>query len=415
MKKKTILIISHVIPHPPRAGNELRIKKMILWLRNHGYRVELLLNHDTLDIPDKEELQKVVDDLHFRDKYSKVLPFSPNNLIFFQAFKLFIKKLLNSFGLLRYFEHRLTSEQVKTDLCPPALVSTAAKLCKNNKPFAVIAEYIFTAPCLDVLDDTILKIIDTHDMFSRKKEQVITHGVPDHFACSRQEERNLLLKGDSIIAIQEIEAEMFRDLVPERQVITVGIDFPIHTNSSEEIINGIVLVVGSDNPLNLHGLYAFCDHAWPRILSACPKASLRVVGTISDHIRPRHKNIVKVGWVSNLDDEYRRAAVVINPVLAGTGLKIKSVEALARGKALVTTQNGAEGITGGGVFALRVCDGWDDFASAVISLLTSGEHRRDLEIKAREYASEAFNCEKIYAPLQELLQKQSIKREVVQE
>ena len=51
-----------------------------------------------------------------------------------------------------------------------------------------------------------------------------------------------------------------------------------------------------------------------------------------------------LGHKENIEKEYAEATVVINPAWIGTGLKIKTVEALARGKALVTTPKGIEGL-----------------------------------------------------------------------
>src|SRR5450631_16299 len=60
----TILIVSHVVPFPPAAGNEIRILKMIQWLRRQGYRVVYLLNAKTLKPEKWQALRMVVDELH---------------------------------------------------------------------------------------------------------------------------------------------------------------------------------------------------------------------------------------------------------------------------------------------------------------------------------------------------------------
>jgi glycosyltransferase involved in cell wall biosynthesis len=107
--------------------------------------------------------------------------------------------------------------------------------------------------------------------------------------------------------------------------------------------------------------------------------------------------------VADLDDEYRKAAVVINPVQAGTGLKIKSVEALCRGKAFVGTPNSVDGIESDGPTPYRVCADWPAFANAVNSLLSSDDERRRLERAAVSFSREHFSTERIYAALAERL------------
>src|SRR5262245_55406523 len=48
VNEPTILLISHVVPYPPAAGNESRILRMLAWLRRQRFRLVLLLNHDPL-------------------------------------------------------------------------------------------------------------------------------------------------------------------------------------------------------------------------------------------------------------------------------------------------------------------------------------------------------------------------------
>ena len=103
--------------------------------------------------------------------------------------------------------------------------------------------------------------------------------------------------------------------------------------------------MGSDNPLNQHGLMNFHQHAWPIVRAGHPDAVLRVVGKLAEHLHTDDPRVQRAGWVADFDQEYRKAAVVINPTQAGTGLKgIKTVEAICRGKAFVGTPNSIDGL-----------------------------------------------------------------------
>src|SRR5512143_2035634 len=66
---KTIIIVSHVVPVPPSAGNELRILRMMTWLKGQGYRLVLLLNHAPLPRWSIEALETVVDEVHLIDDF----------------------------------------------------------------------------------------------------------------------------------------------------------------------------------------------------------------------------------------------------------------------------------------------------------------------------------------------------------
>jgi glycosyltransferase involved in cell wall biosynthesis len=402
---KTVLIITHVVPYPPAAGNETRILKLITWFRKRGYRVVLLLNTDPLDPAIRESLGKIVDGMHCRDEdIPDVETPKPANQggIFKAVLKSAVERVIKTSVKedVADKEYKKRAEAVKKGLCPDKLMQMTHYYCSKYKPFAVVAEYIFTAPCLDVVPPGTLKLIDTHDMFSRKKEQVLSFGVEDPLYCSPAEERAYLLRSDVIVAIQADEAEMFQGLVPERKVVTVGIDYDIVAEiDNSRVIPGRVLVVGSDNPLNVHGLHEFHRNAWPLVREAHPDAVLRIIGKLGSKFQTDDKSVEIAGWVESLDDEYRKACVVINPTVAGTGLKIKCVEALCRAKPLVATPNSVEGLSYKGDAPFIVCDNWTVFADAVNILLGSEEKRLELQKRALDFAGENFSQDKVYGPL----------------
>ncbi len=397
-------MVGHVLPYPPTAGNEIRILKMVHWLRSRGFRVVMLFNHEAVSVERRRELEQMLGTVHFvgDDRFSS--PDREGRPWRHTLARLIPDSLLYKWIFGQIKRRKVASDDIKASLAPPRMVRATRELCETYRPQAVIAEYIFASPCLDGVPDHILRVIDTHDMFSRKQSTVVTFGVEDPLVCSRREERRYLLKGDVVLAVQPNEGRLLRELVPSRDVIDVGIDFDVVQDSEVSFVTpGRVLVVGSDNPLNAHGLAAFHRHAWPAIRASRPDAILRVVGTLSRHLDTDDERIQRCGWVADLDDEYRQAAVVINPVQAGTGLKIKSVEALCRGKAFVGTPNSVDGIESDGPAPYRVCADWPAFANAVNSLLSSDDERRRLERAAVSFSREQFSTERTYAALAERL------------
>ena len=145
----------------------------------------------------------------------------------------------------------------------------------------------------------------------------------------------------------------------------------------------------------------FTTHAWPLITARAPFATLRIVGSVSPDSHAGAGRILHVGRVSDaeLAREYQAAHVVINPQVAGTGLKIKCVEALSAGCPLVMNRAGADGLEEGEGRAFLVAAGWEEFADHVVGILTDDRRRLVLESEARAFAERLFSPEAKFAGL----------------
>jgi glycosyltransferase involved in cell wall biosynthesis len=281
-----------------------------------------------------------------------------------------------------------------------AFIEPLRSAVRRFSPVAVIAEYIWMAPCLDVVEGDAVRIIDTHDLMHVRREfaNKLSHGWVD---TTPEEERSLLEKADVVIAIQPRELEHFRALVPSKKVLCV----PHYVSESAAVRSTdrpLAIIVGSDNPGNVDGLTAFLEEAWPAVRNTCPNAELKIYGLLANRAAPA-EGMIRVGYVTDLRAAYREASVIINPLRFGTGLKIKTVEALARGKAVVTTACGAQGLEHGAGRAFLVEDDMKRFAEAVSQLLNDNEARKRLERAAYEFARREFSLEQVYGGLLEVL------------
>jgi glycosyltransferase involved in cell wall biosynthesis len=271
---------------------------------------------------------------------------------------------------------------------------------REYSPVAVIAEYLWMAPCLRWVQNGALRLIDTLDVMYRR------HQFADRLShvwvtCTAEEERSLLEYGDVIVAIQPNEREVFRTLAPASRVICVPHYVP-PSRARGSPSRPVVAVVGSANPCNVEGITAFVDSAWPIVRSAVPDAELRVYGDLAAKA-PEADRLRRVGPIADLSRAYRDATVMINPARLGTGLSIKVVEALAHGKAIVTTTCGADGLGEGASDALVATDDLAAFGAAVTRLLLNPRARLDMEAAARRFAALHFSLDRTYAELMQVI------------
>jgi hypothetical protein len=220
---------------------------------------------------------------------------------------------------------------------------------------------------LPLLDPGVLTVIDTIDVFSTYQEKVGAFGVAG-WQVRPEDEAQRLARAQVVVAIQPEEARILGTLAPDRDVVTAGVDFDV-VERHDWPAKPVVFCVGSDNPRNLLGLRDFLKFAWPEIRTAVPDVRLAVAGSIGTAVPDYMRDVDVLGPVDNLEAAYQQARVVVNPAVAGTGLKIKTVEALSRMRPIVTWPNGIEGVPPEMAELVPPAHDWLDFAERVIGWL----------------------------------------------
>jgi glycosyltransferase involved in cell wall biosynthesis len=208
---------------------------------------------------------------------------------------------------------------------------------------AVVCEYVFMSKSLLNFDISTIKIIDTHDVFTERNEKYKAKGIIDtFFNTTLEEEQKGLNRADKIIAIQDQEAEFFKEIV-DKEIRTIGHKVRLTKPAKRNCDRYNILFVGPGNIANVQGIQHFIDHVFSKIRVKVPKSQLILVGHICKSIE-KGEQIKKYGEIARIEDVYALADVVINPVIVGTGLKVKNLEALGFGKPVVTTEYGAIGL-----------------------------------------------------------------------
>jgi polysaccharide biosynthesis protein PslH len=144
---------------------------------------------------------------------------------------------------------------------------------------------------------------------------------------------------------------------------------------------------------NLDGVSHFLKHIWPRIAAAHPKARFKMIGgrpppSLLALAGPR---VELTGFVPDLRPHLAEAAVVAVPLRLGGGTRLKIVEAMAMGKAIVSTTLGAEGIEAVRGRDLLIANEPEAFADAVNRLLAEPDLAARIGQSARQLAVERYS------------------------
>ena len=180
-----------------------------------------------------------------------------------------------------------------------------------------------------------------------------------------------------------------------------GVDLDRFQPSTDEPEPGRLLFIGSFAHLpNVLALDWFLKKVWPRLSTLNP--TLHVISgrrpefyleRYADRARPdlKQPGIELEAFVSDVRPAYRKAAIVIAPLLASAGTNIKVMEAMAMGKAIVSTPGGINGLDLEDGDELIVAKDPDAMAEAIVDLVRNPEKRRSFEKRARAGAERDYN------------------------
>ena len=215
-------------------------------------------------------------------------------------------------------------------------------------------------------------------------------------------ERRVCSAADRVLACSDIDAERLQALAPAARVTVVpnGVDLAGFCPGADPAGDDRTLVfVGQMSWFpNRDGIEHFLAAVWPRIRQRHP-ARLRIIGRDGDTMLPPAPGVERTGFVADLRPLIESAAVYVVPLRVGSGTRLKLLEAMAMGKAIVTTRIGAEGLgLVDGTHAL-LADSPEAFAGAVARLLDDRALRQRLGLAARQLAEHRYGWDAIGARL----------------
>jgi sugar transferase (PEP-CTERM/EpsH1 system associated) len=191
--------------------------------------------------------------------------------------------------------------------------------------------------------------------------------------------------------------------------IPTGVDtgfFHPFTDSPEP---GRLVFVGSmDWDPNQDGALWFLRDILPRIRKAIPRVSFTIVGRAPSArlraIAEKEPGVEITGWVPDVRPHLAKAEVVVVPLRVGGGTRIKIPEAMAMGKAVVSTPIGAEGLPFSDRQQIRIAEQPEEFAWAVVELVNNVHLRNSIAHAARAAVLTRHGWEPVVARVEEILE-----------
>jgi len=191
-------------------------------------------------------------------------------------------------------------------------------------------------------------------------------------------ERKLFPKFDRLLVTSKRDLERVQSIVSDSNITVYPNALPYIEAPPREERNEIVFSGNLEYAPNISAVRFFRERVWPTLRSRWPNLRWKIVGGNPEAIRSVVADDARIeltGFVENAVASLARSQVAIVPLLAGSGTRVKILEAWAAATAVVSTTLGAEGLECRDGEHLILADAPDHFVQAVSSLLESPENR----------------------------------------
>ena len=224
----------------------------------------------------------------------------------------------------------------------------------------------------------------------------------DHTLAVSEPDRQALVQALSMVSRAENGASI--------KVIPIAVDTDqLHHLQRVPGSRKIVTLGTLHYPPNADGIRWFVNEVFPIIRQAAPGAELTIIGKNPPpdfmELASQYPGAIEVtGYVNELEPYLERSALMVVPVRAGGGMRVRILEAFARGMPVVTTTIGLEGIEARPGEHVLVEDTASGFADAVVSLLNDPASQERLGVNGRRLAVQRYDWREVLRTLDQVYQ-----------
>jgi len=390
-RRLKVLVLDEEIPYPPNSGKRIRTWNLLQRLaKRHSVS---LLCYGQPDDAAVETVRKAGIKTHLIKPQANPKGWSLYARLFFNLFSTL------PFSVTKHYSRRfrttlrglLAQESWNLVQCE---WTPYARFLTRGCPFPVL--------------------VSTHNVESQiwaRRKQNARNPISKMFFWTQEHkmrrfERRALMRCSRVTAVTQGDVETIRGWgVKKVKLIPNGADLESFIPVPDAERENVILAIASlDWYPNIDALQYFTREILPLISVRNPQARFRIVGRRpSGSVRTQFSSIPNVdftGEVESVVSCLAQAAVFVVPLRVGGGSRIKILEALAAGKAIVSTSIGAEGLNVTDGKHLLIADSPSDFARCVQELLASKELRRKLGEEGRNLVTTFYGWDGIAAQME---------------
>jgi len=386
-----ILLITNKVPYPPKDGGAIATLNMASGLANAGNEVTILAMNTSKHFFDLKNLPADLSSkINFIDVYVRttINPLTAILNLVFSGLPYNAVRFIN-----RNFDVRLT-ELLKThtfDVIQLEGLYLGFYLKTIRKHSKAHVSYRAHNIEHEIWERT---VANQENFLKKKYLKILAKRI-------KKLELGFLNKYDSLVAITKRDCDILNKLGNNKPfcVTPTGIDTSNMTVANQSIEFPSLFHIGAlDWPPNQEGLIWFISNCWGKIHDNHPDLKFYIAGRNAPESfvnKIKESNIEYLGEVDSATDFMNSKAIMVVPLLSGSGMRIKIIEGMALGKTIITTSIGSEGIETTNNLNILIANSPEEFVSQIKICLANVTFFKEIGKNAATFVSQFYDNNKI--------------------
>lgn len=386
-----LLIITSQLPYPLNSGGNQAQFHFIEYMRNN-INISILYNENRINSAyNQSKLKQLWPNVEFfpynwkkgKDKYSII-----------------IKKAIKSIDQ-KVFKGKLQMKLLPFEEFCPGFFDFVLHTIKKQQIDLIEIDFNTFLPLIKILPSNVKKVFVQHEIQFVRNELSKSHlSISEKFIYEslKSEEIANMNKFNAIITLTDIDKE---------KLINNHITVPIYSSpaciSSESIKKehqytnkNLVFIGGMNHYPNFHGINWFLDNVWSLLQQKNPDITLSIIGKWGKQeqkrICNRYTSIHFLGFVEDLNKVLNNSIMIV-PIIIGSGMRMKIVEAANHSCPFVATTVGVEGLDFKNQEECFIADKPEEFANSIIQLLSDKELQMEQAYAIKEKFEKKYSIQ----------------------
>jgi glycosyltransferase involved in cell wall biosynthesis len=302
--------------------------------------------------------------------------------------------LLNLFNAQSYNIQRFDNKNANNELIA---------VIEKYKPHIIQAESIF---CLTAIEEIKQKfnipiVLRAHNIehLIWKRTALVTKNPFKKWYLNllagrlQKDELKIAKKADAITVLSDVDYKYFNHYFPEKNIEIISIGTNLKKSTAPTFpISSIFHIGGMDWKPNREGMDWFLKECWPNIHAKFPDLKCVLAGLkMPQEFQQLQQRNVFIETAKSAEDFMNKYQILIVPLLSGSGIRVKIIEAMALGKVVIATSIAAEGLGATHKQNILIANSKEDFLKEITSCIENPELSLRISENAAIFAQENFN------------------------